>query len=118
MGDIVTRIGSCVLPVGPSDGEGGEHVRGHWEAATCADYERAMELHGGVDALSVWSSFTNMEDSNFGPAFIFTCWGEKGDGNPVAADGGHPDRRWKTGMQLCLLDHAVFVPTREEQERA
>lgn len=104
----ITRIGPCVLPVGPLD-----EVRGYWQEVTCADYQRAIEAHGGYDELKVWSSFTNLEDSERGHAFIFTCWGEK-NGNPVAADGGHPDKRWKLGVQPCLLDHAAFVATEVE----
>ena len=44
MSELVTRIGSCELPDGPP----GE-VRGHWVRSTVAEYQAAIDAHGGSE---------------------------------------------------------------------
>lgn len=101
----LTHIGACVLPIGPND----DDPRGHWIHATCDAYQRAIASAGGTENLSVWSTLTD-PDGQYGSPFIFTCWGSKhADGNPVAADGGHPSARWSRGKP-CAMTHAVFIP--------
>jgi hypothetical protein len=107
----ITRIGSCVLTVGP-----GDEVIGYWRKATCAEWSVAVAEHGGLRNLHVWSGFTNMEYSDLGPPFMFTEWGTTGaDGRPVVADGGDPHDRanrcsYRGVGQSCRMTHAVFVP--------
>lgn len=81
-------------------------MRGHWVRATVAEYQAAIDAHGGLEALSVWSSLTDI-DGQYGPPFVFTCWGTKVEPDvPVAACGGPPGSRGPG----CPGDHAVFVP--------
>lgn len=110
-GDFISMIGPCTLP----DTTLGD-LRGHWVEATCAEYQEAVNAHGGTSKLSVWSGFTNMERSDRGEPFIFTCWGTPD--LPVAADGGHPDERVTTAHPHCGMTHAVFIVTPTEGREA
>lgn len=114
MGERIFRIGECWLTEHDPDPEESNYRNppGHWEAATCAEYCDAVNAHGGLSALRVWSGFTNMAWSDRGAPFMFTEWGT--EDRPVAADGGPPEAR---GFgHPCLMQHAVFVLPADERE--
>lgn len=95
-GQVITHLGACELPDGPL----GE-VRGYWREATCDEYNRTISAAGGLGALHVWSTLTDL-GGRFGTPYLFTCWGT--EDVPVAAHGGHPDRR-----HPCEHRHAVAM---------
>ena len=109
---IIKNIGRCGLTTTATSDDDAP-VLGHWREATCAEWSEAVNRYGGLEKLTVWSSFTNMEWSTFGAPFIFTEWGTRD--HPVAADGGHPSQR-NTGTGPCRLTHAVFVPAEADEE--
>lgn len=112
MGEQITHLCGFDLPAHDTDPDAPDHhyPTGHWEQATCDEYVEAMRAAGGYEALSVWSSCTDI-DGQYGRPMVYTCWGHRDDAlGPVAAGGGPPENQ-----RPCELEHAVFVPDTRPQ---